>query len=64
MTYSDKNTKLFDGQELTEKSDIEMRQSLLFNLYLNMSVCYMKMNNFSNALQCINDAIVINEKNS
>jgi hypothetical protein len=38
---------------MEEIPDIDMRRSLMLQLYLNMAAAYMKLNNFSLALQCI-----------
>lgn len=34
-TYNDKNVKLFNGEELTESSDVDMSKKLINNIFLN-----------------------------
>ena len=46
MTYSDENTKLFDGEEMTDAPDIDMRKSLLVQVYLNMAAAYIQTHHY------------------
>lgn len=47
---------------MNEKPDIDMRNSLLIQLYLNMAAAYINLNHFSLAHQALNDALKISEK--
>lgn len=60
--YHDDNTKYFDGEEMTETVDTDMRKSLLIQLYLNMAAAYMKLNHFYLAKMVIADAFKLSEK--
>jgi hypothetical protein len=44
---------------MSEIPDIDMRRSLMLQLYLNMAGAYMKLNHFSLALQCIEDCLAL-----
>lgn len=50
--YCDENTVLHDGQEMTETPDIDMRKSLMVQIYLNMAAAYMKLSHYGLAKQC------------
>lgn len=76
-TYNDKNVKLFNGEDLTESSDLDMSKkynkhilissigkSLLLTIYLSLSVVYMNLKNFNLALRVLQDAFEISDKNS
>ncbi len=56
IVYNDSNVKLCDGEEMVDAPDIDMRKSLMLQLYINMAITYMKLNHFSLALRCISDA--------
>lgn len=47
---------------MVETPDIDMRKSLLVQIYLNMAACYIKLNHYSVALQCCNDAQLLTDK--
>ena len=38
---------------MEDKPDVDMRKSLMLQLYLNMAAAYIKLNNYSVAMQCI-----------
>lgn len=60
--YTDENVEHFNGEDLTEKADIDMRNSLLIQIYLNMAAAYIHLNNFSLALQAVEDGFKLSEK--
>lgn len=39
-----------------------MRKSLMLQVYLNMSACYIHLNHFDVALQCIEDCFELSDK--
>jgi hypothetical protein len=41
---------------MTEAPDIDMRKSLLVQIYLNMAAAYMKLGHYKLAQQCCEDA--------
>ena len=62
--YTDENVK-YRGVEHIEvyiiyikqdEADKEMCNSIMYGLYLNMSVCYMKMSHFDLARKILDDA--------
>lgn len=56
-TFHDNNIVYHNGEDIPmEKATIDMRVSILFNLYLCMSVCYMKMRHFKLAERVLEDA--------
>ena len=64
LEFTDENLVLHDGQEIIDKRDKELRDSMLILTYLNMSVCYMKEGNFKEAMESVEDAKKLNERNS
>jgi tetratricopeptide (TPR) repeat protein len=63
-TFHDGNVKLFDGEEYTQPNEIDMRNSMLFYLYINMACCYMHMKHFSEARILLDDAKKLSPTNS
>jgi len=59
MSFCDDNIVLFDGQELVEQADIDMRTSMLANILMCMAICYMRLFYFKLAKQALNEAILI-----
>ena len=47
---------------MEDKPDVDMRKSLMLQLYLNMSAAYIKLNNYSVAMQCIEDCFSLSDK--
>jgi len=47
---------------MDESADIDMRKSLMLQVYLNMTATYMHLNHFSLALQCIEDMLSLTDK--
>ena len=47
---------------MTEAADIDMRKSLLIQIYLNMAAAYIKLNNFNLANQVLDDAFKLSDK--
>jgi len=47
---------------MTETVDIDMRKSLLIQLYLNMAAAYIKLNHFSVAYQILEDALNLSDR--
>lgn len=64
ITYNNDNTQLVENLNLNDKSDIDMADSLLFMIYLSMSVCYMKLHHFELARTSILDSMKHNSKSS
>lgn len=64
LNFTDKNLILHDGDEINKKQDKDLRDSLMVLTYLNMSICYMREANFKEAIECIEDALKLNERNS
>lgn len=62
MTYEDDNTKLFDGEEMTDTPDIDMRKSLLVQVYLNMAAAYIQTHHYYLAEQVCNDGLLLTDK--
>ena len=61
ITYNDDNTKLFEGEDLNETADIDMRKSLLIQVYLNMCAAYINTHHYSLALQTCEDGLSLSE---
>lgn len=55
-TFHDGNVKLFDGEEYKQPNEVDMRNSMLFYLFMNMSCCYMNMNHFAEARVVLDEA--------
>lgn len=47
---------------MEESADIDMRKSLMLQIYLNMATTYMQLNHYSVALQCVEDMLTLTEK--
>jgi hypothetical protein len=47
---------------MEDKPDVDMRKSLMLQLYLNMAAAYIKLNNYSVAMQCIEDCFGLTDK--
>ena len=62
VTYCDDNVKLMDGEEMTETADIDMRKSLLVQVYLNMAAAYMQLHHYSLAQTVIEDGLTLTNK--
>lgn len=62
ITYHDDNVKQWNGEDMDETPDIDMRKSLLIQVYLNMAAAYINLNHFSLAEQVINDGLGLSEK--
>lgn len=63
-TFHDGNIKYHNGEELKEKSETDMRDSMLYTLYLNMSVCYMKLKHFELAEDILQECSMLQSDNS
>lgn len=64
ITYNDRNVFLRDGEDLTDSHDIDLRNSMLLNIYMNLATTYMKLFHFKLAEQALADAMKITDKNS
>lgn len=64
LNFTDEHVILHNGEEITNKSDKQLRDSMLVLTYLVLAVCFMKEANFKEALECIEDAKKLNERNS
>ena len=62
VVYNDSNVEYHEGEDLTEKADIDMKNSLLIQIYLNMAAAYIKLNNFSLAKQVIEDGFKLSDR--
>ncbi len=62
MVYNDDNVRYFDGEDLTETADIDMRKSLLVQVYLNMAAAYINLNHYSLAETVINDGLSLSDR--
>eukprot|EP01016_Furgasonia_blochmanni_P052518 TRINITY_DN8385_c0_g1_i7.p1 TRINITY_DN8385_c0_g1~~TRINITY_DN8385_c0_g1_i7.p1 ORF type:complete len:720 (+),score=178.67 TRINITY_DN8385_c0_g1_i7:114-2162(+) len=62
--YTDENVTLHDGEEVTDQMEIDMRKSMLLQVYMNLCICYMALSHFKMALIAIEDAFKISDKNS
>lgn len=47
---------------MSEVPDIDMRKSLMVQIYLNMAAAYIKLHHFSLAIQCCNDASSLTDR--
>jgi hypothetical protein len=47
---------------MTELPDIDMRKSLMLQVYLNMAATYIHLNNYKVALQCVEDCFSLSDK--
>ena len=47
---------------MDESADIDMRKSLMLQVYLNMAACYIHLNHYSVALQCIDDCFALSDR--
>lgn len=63
-TFHDGNVELFDGQEYTQANEIDMRNSMLFYLFINLGCCYMKKAHFSEARVVLAEAEKFSPNNS
>jgi len=61
---SDDNVELHDGEELTEQNEIDMRISMLLNIYLALSCAYLKLNHYSTAIVAIEEAMKLGHPSS
>jgi len=55
---------LRDGEDLKDAHDIDLRNSMLLNIYMNLASVFMKLNYFKLAEQALSDAMKITDKNS
>ena len=62
ITYSDDNVKEYDGEDMTETNDLDMRKSLLVQLYLNMAAAYINLHHYSLAQRACDDAFALSDK--
>jgi len=61
---SDENVELHDGAELTDQNEIDMRMSMLINIYLALSCAYLKLSHYSAAIVAIDEGLKLNGANS
>lgn len=62
ITYCDDNVRECNGEELTESADLDMRKSLLVQLYLNMAAAYINLQHYSLAESVINDGLALSDR--
>jgi ribosomal protein L12E/L44/L45/RPP1/RPP2 len=61
---SDDNVELHDGEDIKEQNEIDMRMSMLINIYLALSCAYLKLNHYSTAIVAIEEAMKLNNASS
>ncbi len=61
ITYNDDNTKECDGEDMTEAADVDMRKSLLIQVYLNMCAAYIHTHHYTLAEKVCNDGLALSE---
>jgi len=54
--FTDDNVVLHSEKDLFDSFDFEVANSLLFSLFLTMSVCYMRISHFKEAESALEDA--------
>lgn len=54
-SLGDSNVQLVEGHELKERADKDIHENILFQLYGNMAVCYLKMKNMKEAKLAIRE---------
>lgn len=54
-SLGDANVELVEGHDLKEKADRDIHENILFQLYGNMAVCYLKMKNLNEAKLAIRE---------
>lgn len=54
--------KEWNGEELHETADLDMRKSLLVQLYLNMAAAYINLHHYKLAEQVINDGFNLSDR--
>ena len=62
ITYNDDNVREWDGEDLTESADVDMRKSLLVQLYLNMAAAYINLHHYRLAEQVIDDGLALSDR--
>jgi len=61
---SDDNVALCDGEELTDEHEIEMRNSMLMNIYLALACAYLKLSHYSAAIVAIEEGLKLTTSSS
>ena len=61
---NDTNIELHDGEEITDSCEKDMRQSMLMNIYLGLSCCYINLYHYSIALEAIEEGFKISQGSS
>jgi len=61
---SDDNVELHDGEELKDSNEVDMRMSMLINIYLALACAYLKLNHYSAAILAIEEGLKLNPANS
>jgi hypothetical protein len=54
--------KLCDGEEMVDTPDLDMRKSLMVQLYLNMAAAYIHTHHYYLAEQACDDGILLSDK--
>lgn len=54
--------KEWNGEELHEAADLDMRKSLLVQLYLNMASAYINLHHYKLAEQVVNDGLALSDR--
>ena len=62
--FTDDNIALHDGEEIIEKMEQDMRNSMLMQIYMNLAIVYMALRHFKMSLIALEDAFKISDKNS
>mmetsp|Transcript_63253 Transcript_63253/g.87938 ORF Transcript_63253/g.87938 Transcript_63253/m.87938 type:complete len:287 (+) Transcript_63253:410-1270(+) len=53
-----------DGEEISDANEKDMRNSMMMNIYLSLSCCYLKLHHYTQALEAIEEGIKIHNGNS
>lgn len=61
---SDENVELHDGDDAKEQNEVDMRISMLVNIYLALGCAYLKLSHYSAAITAIDDGLKLNNMTS
>jgi len=61
---NDDNVELHDGEEITESNEIDMRNSMLLNIYLSLACAYLKLNHYSTAIVACEEGLKLSQNSS
>lgn len=61
---SDDTVELHDGEDVKEQNEVDMRISMLVNIYMALACAYLKNNHYSMAITAIEDGLKLNNLTS